>query len=149
MSLLALDLGTTTGWASSTGSSGLWDLRPSKHASHGRRYFHFKEKLITAIGLYKTTLIVYEEVRAHTAVDAAHCYGGFLATLQTICEERGLAYQGVPVGTIKKHATGKGNADKDMMFNAACLKFKGINVIDHNHADALWILDYAKENLLY
>ena len=44
--------------------------------------------------------------------DAAHVYGGFLATLTSWCEQRAIAYQGVPVGTIKRFITGKGNADK-------------------------------------
>ena len=40
-------------------------------------------------------------------VDAAHAYGGFMAHLTAWCEHHQIPYQGVPVGTIKKHATGK------------------------------------------
>lgn len=149
MSILALDLGTKTGWASSSGPSGIWDMKLSKFDSAGRRYFEFKQKLEIAVALYQVKIVCYEEVRRHTAVDAAHVFGGLVAMLQTICIEKNIEYQGVPVGTIKKHATGKGNADKDLMVNTAVQKFKSVNVIDHNHADALWILDYAKTNILY
>ena len=61
----------------------------------------------------------FEEVRRHVSTDAAHAYGGFLATLTAWCEHQRIPYQGVPVGTIKKHATGKGNANKAAVIAAA------------------------------
>jgi hypothetical protein len=62
--------------------------------------------------------VYFEEVRRHAGVDAAHAYGGFMAHLTAWCEHHQIPYQGVPVGTIKKHATGKGNANKDQMIGA-------------------------------
>ena len=62
--------------------------------------------------------VYFEEVRAHKGTAAAHTYGAFLGQLAAWCEQRGIAYQGVPVGTIKKHATGKGNAGKAEMLAA-------------------------------
>ena len=62
--------------------------------------------------------IYFEEVRRHVGTDAAHIYGGLLATLTSWCEQRGIAYQGVPVGTIKKFIAGKGNADKQAVIAA-------------------------------
>ena len=59
--------------------------------------------------------VYFEEVRRHMGVDSAHVYGGLLATLTAWCEHHQIPYQGVPVGTIKKNATGKGNASKDEM----------------------------------
>ena len=41
----------------------------------------------------------------------------------------------MPVGTIKKHATGKGNASKDDMI--ASVRLRGHNPADDNEADAL------------
>jgi Holliday junction resolvasome RuvABC endonuclease subunit len=43
------------------------------------------------------------------------------------------------VGTIKKHATGSGNAKKPAMVEAARLRWS-VDVTDHNHADALCVL---------
>ena len=63
--------------------------------------------------------IWYEEVRRHVGTDAAHVYGGLMATLTAWAELRGVPYEGVPVGTIKRHATGKGNAGKAAMIAAA------------------------------
>jgi Holliday junction resolvasome RuvABC endonuclease subunit len=47
------------------------------------------------------------------------------------------------VGTIKKHATGKGNASKEEMIAAA--RAKGFNPTDDNQADALMLLCFAIE----
>ena len=63
---------------------------------------------------------------------------------QTTCLNLGIEYKGIGVGAIKKHATGNGHSKKDAMIASASLKFKSVNVIDDNHADALWLLDYAK-----
>ena len=76
-------------------------------------------------------------------VDAAHAYGGFLGQLTAWCEQRAIPYQGVPVGTLKKHATGKGNADKAAMI--AAMQAKGFHPADDNEADALALLLWAME----
>ncbi len=85
--------------------------------------------------------LYFEEVRAHASTDAAHAYGGFLATLTAWCEHHGIAYQGVPVGAIKKHATGRGNASKDAVI--AAVQAWGYVPADDNEADALALLHWA------
>jgi Holliday junction resolvasome RuvABC endonuclease subunit len=85
----------------------------------------------------------FEEVRRHAGVDAAHAYGGFLATLTAWCEHHQIPYSGVPVATIKKHATGRGNADKAAMLDAA--RRMGYEPADDNEADALALLSLAVE----
>ena len=87
------------------------------------------------------TAVYFEEVRHHAGVDAAHAYGGFLATLTAWCEHHQIPYQGVPVGTIKKHATGKGNASKDEMIASA--RARGFSPADDNEADTLALLHWA------
>ena len=140
MNILALDLGTKCGWATENGS-GVWELKPSTHESAGERYSKFKRKLHAIL----FDFVVYEEVHAHIGVEAAHVYGGLVAILQTFCLENRIEYKGVPVQTIKKHATGSGNAKKDDMIFSASMKFPKINIIDDNHADALHLLDYAQK----
>ena len=66
-----------------------------------------------------------------------------MATLTAWCEHHCIAYQGVPVGTTKRHATGKGNADKAAMIDAA--RAKGFSPADDNEADAIAILLWAIE----
>ena len=59
------------------------------------------------------------------------------------CEQHEVPYQGVPVGTIKRHVTGKGNADKAAVI--AAIRARGFNPADDNEADALAILLWATE----
>ena len=113
--ILALDLGTTTGWALRAPdgliTSGTVSFRPSRYDGGGMRYLRFTNWLTELDQLSgPIAAIWYEEVRRHAGTDAAHVYGGLMATLTAWAELRGVPYQGVPVGTIKKHATGKGNA---------------------------------------
>jgi Holliday junction resolvasome RuvABC endonuclease subunit len=86
-------------------------------------------------------VVHYEEVRRHLSTDAAHVHGGLLATLTSWCEQHGIPYQGVPVGTIKRHITGKGNADKHAVI--AAVRERGFNPADDNEADAIAILLWA------
>lgn len=146
MNILALDLGTTCGWAAFCDGkirSGVWDLRPTKFDSHGQRYLTFRRLLETEIVIDGVEKIYYEAVRRHIGTDAAQMYGGYMSHVQSVCLDHDVAYEGVPVQTIKKHATGKGNGDKQQMIDSAIKKFKNINIIDDNHADALHLLNYT------
>jgi hypothetical protein len=66
-----------------------------------------------------------------------------MATLTAWAELRGVPYQGVPVHTIKRHATAKGNAPKEAMIAAA--RARGFSPVDDNGADAIAILLWAIE----
>ncbi len=146
--ILALDLGTQTGWAlaSRDGSitSGSQSFKPQRFEGGGMRFLRFK-RWLTDIKQCNDSIdqVAFEEVRRHAGVDAAHAYGGFLAHLTAWCEHHNIPYQGVPVGTIKRHATGKGNASKDDMVAAA--NRRGHAPADDNEADALAILYWALE----
>ena len=56
---------------------------------------------------------------------------------------RGVPYEGVPVGTIKRHATGKGNAAKAGDDRGGARPW--LPPADDNEADALAILHWALE----
>lgn len=144
--LLAMDLGTATGWAMRTteGSivSGTQHFRPGRFEGGGMRFLRLRawlDELQATAG--PIGAVYFEEVRRHAGVDAAHVYGGLMATLTAWCEAERIPYAGVPVGTIKRHATGKGNADKAAVIAAmqACGHWPG----DDNEADALALLHWA------
>lgn len=145
--VLALDLGTTTGWAlRPAGSGGITSgtvvFRPSRFEGGGMRYLRFRGWLGEMAGLSDgIARVVFEEVRAHAGTDAAHIYGGFLAHLSAWCEERSVPYEGVPVGTIKRFATGRGNADKAAV--VAAMRARGFAPADDNEADAIALLLWA------
>jgi Holliday junction resolvasome RuvABC endonuclease subunit len=145
VSILALDLGTKTGWAMSRPSgdvvSGTFSFKPGRYDGGGMRYLRFT-RWLDEIGAERPLMIYFEEVRRHAATDAAHVYGGLMATLTAWAELRGIPYQGVPVGTIKRHATGKGNAPKEAMIAAATAR--GFAPADDNEADAIALLFWAR-----
>ena len=144
--ILALDLGTTTGWAlrgvDGDITSGSESFRLQRFEGGGMRFLRFKRWLtdIKAVADGIDTLH-FEEVRRHVSTDAAHAYGGFLATLTAWCEHHHIPYQGVPVGTIKKYATGRGNASKEEV--VASIRERGHTPSDDNEADALALLHWA------
>ena len=145
--ILALDLGTKMGWAMQSLSrvSGTVDFKNSRFEGGGMRYLKFNRWLDDMLHLAGSIDAIYfEEVRRHLGVDAAHAYGGFLAHLTAWCEYHQIAYEGVPVGTIKRHATGKGNANKAAMILA--VKNLGYDSFDDNEADALALLNWALDN---
>ena len=148
MTILALDLGTQTGWAltSRDGSitSGSQSFKPQRFEGGGMRFLRFK-RWLTDIKQCNDGIdqVVFEEVRRHVGVDAAHAYGGFMGQLTAWCEHHQIPYQGIPVGTIKKHATGKGNASKDEM--VAAVRARGHSPADDNEADAIALLYLAIE----
>lgn len=147
-SILALDLGSTTGWAIRNNRCrilhGTAEFRPTRFEGGGMRYLRFGKWLDQTLDVTGGIDAVYvEEVRRHVGTDAAHVYGGLLATLTSWCEGHGIPYQGVPVGTIKRFATGKGNADKQAMIGA--VRERGFDPADDNEADAIAILLWAIE----
>jgi len=137
-SILALDLGTTTGYAIGKPDNvitGTWNLAPSRGDGGGMRFVKFRARLIELHAAVGFEIVFYEEVRKHRGTAAAHVYGGLQAVLTAWCEENKIPYEAVPVGTIKKFATGKGNADKEAMKTA--VRGWGYEPADDNEADAI------------
>ena len=144
--ILALDLGQRAGWAlrnhDGAIASGVQEFRPSRFEGGGMIWLRFRAWLRevdeTAGGI---GVVVFEEVRRHLGTAAGHAYGGYLAHLTAWAETNRIPYQGVPVGTIKRHVTGKGNADKAAVIDA--VRQLGFAPADDNEADALALLHWA------
>lgn len=148
MVILALDLGTKTGWAMNT-DAGIHSGSVSFHKQNrlegaGMRYLRFK-RWLTEQKQSGIEEVYFEEVRNHAGISAAHAYGGYMATLMAWCEHHEIPYTSVPVGTIKLFATGKGNASKEMMIEAA--KIEGHDVADDNEADAIHLLRHVIDKI--
>ena len=162
--LLALDFGTSLGYAyvdytedhvpekAIASFSGIWDLSSRRHEGAGMRFVRLRRYLEEM----KPTMIVYEEVAARfKSTAAAMMYGGIRSVVTAFCEERKVPYAGIPVGTVKKRATGKGNANKEAMIQAA-INFFGADQLDvvragkgdDDIADALWLCQLGIEDFL-
>ncbi len=147
--VLALDLGTATGWALRDEygaiTSGTMSFRPDRFSGGGMRFLRFKSWLTEVKNIAGGIDAVYlEEVRRHAGTSASQIYGGWLAILTAWCEHHSIPYQGVPVGTIKRHVTGKGNASKDAVI--AAVRARGFAPADDNEADAIALLLWAIES---
>lgn len=152
LTILALDLGTKTGWASryTHGSiiSGTETFQHDRWQGGGMRFLKFHRWLDhMRLLLGKIDAVYFEEVRRHLGVDAAHAYGGFLAQLTAWCEQQAIAYEAIPVGTIKRYATGKGNASKTLVMQS--VRDWGYEPTDDNEDDALALLHCVADQNLY
>ena len=142
--ILSLDLGTKMGWAIvnqyGTINSGTVNFQPNRFQGGGMRYLKFHNWLIeTKNATDGIDAVYFEEVRRHVGVDASHAYGAFMGTLQKFCEQFEIPYQGVPVGTIKKYITGKGNASKQAVITGVVEATEYVPK-DDNEADAIALL---------
>lgn len=146
--ILAIDIGIKTGWAIKAADgkiySGTEDFKISKFEGRGMLFVKFRRWLVEIKNKYpELSHLYFEAVRRHLGTDAAHAYGGFVAQAMAFCEHHNISYEGVPVQTIKKHITGKGNASKAEVIDA--VKAKGFNPACDNEADAISLLDLALE----
>ena len=146
---LALDIGTTSGWAtafdSGQRSSGSIKLKAHQFANWASRMTKMRGLLDGLHTLEPIEEVWFEEVRRHNGVAAAHVYGALMGTVAEWCDLRDIPYSGVSVGTIKKFATGSGNASKERMISAVKEKWRA-NVKDDNEADAIALLECQMEN---
>ncbi len=150
--LLAIDLGTDTGWAwSSNGKqideSGHWNFTVKKDESTGMRLIRFRGKLNEILKTVGVDLIVFENtVQQFQRRAGAHVQAELQGVMKLWCEENNIQYKGYFPKEIKKHATGKGTSKKEAMILAAQKKWKRVFESD-DEADARWILDLAIKDM--
>lgn len=133
MKVLSLDIGTNTGWKTTT-SSGVWNLKPNRGESEGMRVVRFKSKVRELINLEGITLVSYERpagMHKSSIMVASEMVG----VLKDLCIELGVELACYSASEIKKFATGRGNAKKEEMIEEA--KKLGYNPSDDNEADAI------------
>jgi len=142
MKIVAFDLGSTMGWAANY---------PRKlHSSH-RTFTGTRVARLAAIQewlqnfQWKAADIIVYETPLVRGQGATRILWGIAALLEAAATRANLPILDVAVPTIKKFATGSGNAPKDGML-AAAQKF-GYTGGDEHEADAVCLLHYAIANL--
>ncbi len=151
---IGIDPGLKTGWAvldedGERLNSGVWDLNGNRWEGGGMRFVKLRSAFNKLLNNTPGDICVgVEEVRRHEGTDAAHAYGGIIATIHAMCEEASIPYLGLPVATVKKVATGKGNAGKPAMMEAAQSRWLN-STADYaeDEADALWIAEALRQEL--
>lgn len=146
MNILAIDPGSLCGWALLTHGnveSGVQDFTLKRGESKGMRFFNFRTWIARMLRRAKIDLVIYEQ--AHLRGGAATDVGvGFTTRIQEECDMCDVKYTPIHSATLKKFATGSGRANKELMLGKAREKW-GDLIEDHNEADALWILEWARK----
>lgn len=144
MKILSLDPATVTGYASDI-ASGVQDCSTRPNESKGLRIIRFVKFLNEMIDVINPDIIAYEKPGGRN-YSALRVHSQLEGQIIEICENRGIEYKGYSAGEIKKHATGNGNSNKSLMIKTAKEKWPMVNIIDDNHADAMWLHDLAKND---
>jgi len=157
---IGVDLGTKAGFSTIEvdWKSGLivpkaeeWQLGSEKVLRHIK--FHDRlNKALTGLGGFQDIAICYEKVHRHLGTAAAHVYGAFEMQLLVLAHEFDIETLSATPGELKKHATGAGNATKEMMAQAILerhIPSGDIEMSSDNAVDAFWIADWAMEQMVY
>jgi len=144
--ILAIDAATKTGWClwrnDRIYESGVQDFSKRRGESNGAMFLRFRSWLSRMSDL-PLKLIVYEQAH-HRGGAATEICVNLTGRIQEICAERGIEFATVHTGTLKKWATGVGNADKGQMM-ARATSYLGRRPLDDNEADAVMMAAYAAE----
>jgi len=152
MNVLALDLGLTAGFGSRLDGlfdSGTVSLEVGRDESKGLRTMRLGNFLarVNALCGSGLDLIVFEQAH-HRGGAATAVAERFVGKLLEFCALEGIEHKPVHTATLKKWATGKGNAGKPEMVAEAKRRHPDVEIVDDNQADALLLLDYALAELV-
>jgi Holliday junction resolvasome RuvABC endonuclease subunit len=149
--ILALDLATRTGWAAgdteAVGArleSGVQEFALGRGESPGMRFLRFGVWLREIVALHRPEVVLYEQPFVMRSGAAAEISLGFATRVQEACATHAIEHQAVNGATLKKWATGRGNAKKPDMIAAARQRF-GVEPRSSDEADALLLLGYGRE----
>ncbi len=146
--MLCLDCATKTGWSiyndGKLVESGVQDFKKKRGESNGMLFLKFRKWLTDlSISSGRFDLIVYEQA-SHRGGAATEICVNLTGRVQEFAEEHAINFSHVRPSELKKHATGKGNAGKPEMMDAAEFVL-GRAPLDDNEADAVLMGEWAVE----
>jgi Holliday junction resolvasome RuvABC endonuclease subunit len=169
MHLIALDLGSSTGWARSLDgeiSAGTWELASAKSLKTAKvlrmnrrldiRVMTFVDRLKEIHAAKAIDYIFWEDVLFAKSLAQAQLWSSFRGAIWTFAHLNGIHTDCLDTGKLKKWATGSGSADKPAMARALIVKNsrysaqKGLvkdskagTLLDDNAIDAIHLLSWA------
>jgi hypothetical protein len=151
MKILAIDPATVSGFATSDGRSGVWNLASRGTDHPGNRLARLRDLIFDeARRLGGLDVIAYEEASmgAKNRKDgvqwsAVALHNQLRGIILCCAAELGAKAWGFHIGTLKAFATGNGKSDKGQMIRAA-KTICGRVFTDDNECDAFWICERAK-----
>ena len=142
--ILGLDIATHCGFYS-VHESGTWDFTESMRRNNNKQHQAFRETVMRFIQKYGIKQIVIEDVscgRSGKEFKSSVKLAEFRGILFEVCDTLNLPEPAlVNPRTVKKWATGDGNADKAKMIAFCKLRWK-TDPCDDNEADATHIFMY-------
>jgi len=136
MRVLALDIGTKTGWALSDDdkiSAGTWELASAKNLKAAKalrinrrldiRVIALVNKLKEIHAVEAIDYIFFEDVLFAKSLAQAQLWGSFRGAIWTFAHLNGILTDCLDTGKLKKWATGSGSADKPAMAQALVAKY--------------------------
>ena len=148
--ILALDTGTHCGWASwsprtQQQTSGVQVFELGRGESPGMRFLRFRKWLTEMVRLVSPNVIAYERSAHFKGVPAAEVCHGFQTVMLELAAQHEIDTAPVQNSSLKKYMTGKGNASKEEMVEAAIKRWRLDETPTHDQADALAVLAWAIE----
>lgn len=153
MRILAIDPGSRCGWAlydtvtKEFLVSGVWDLTPPRGCSPGVRYLKLRSRLVEVLDAFPGIGVVAVEAAHHRGGAATEYAVGVVTHCQAWAAEHGVEVLQIRSTTVKRVATGRGNASKDEMIDAAEAMWKGVKFHSDDEVDARWIAMAAAEEV--
>lgn len=153
--ILALDLATATGWAARDAggrvTSGVQRFDLGRGESPGMRFLRFRRWVRELLELTGAKVVAFEQPIAGARGFRMGIAIELSGVLSAEAAELGVETTTVAPATLKKHATGKGNAKKAEMILAALTRwpdhFDGRPAPEQDEADALCVLAWAIEQV--
>lgn len=133
---------TSTGIAVGAKAPHLTLWKPGK-ATGIDRLAWFSEAAYRAICGYKVSLVAIEGYAFSSRNSRAHALGELGGVLRLACARAAVPVLDVPPSTLKKFATGKGNASKELVLTEAVRRL-GYEGSSTDEADAQWLWLLAK-----
>lgn len=143
MRLCALDLSLTASgvavWTPVVGRE-VTTLEPSSRGVERLEWI-----LRRVVDLTRGADLVVIEGYAYARANQAHQIGELGGVIRLALHTRHVPYVEIAPSAVKKYATGKGNAGKELVLVEA-VKRLGYEGSDNNEADALWLLTMAMDH---
>ena len=144
MHILALDPANLCGWAENrTPASGTHNFNFMPEEILGARVARMVEFLELKGDDYDC---IYYEAPFSRGMAATQSASALSNAIEYYCYKNMIPVYPVSAVAVKQHATGDGRADKNAMIMAAMDAFPLTLIQDDNHADALWLLDFAENH---
>jgi Holliday junction resolvasome RuvABC endonuclease subunit len=149
---LSLDMATKTGYAVLTDGNirgGVFGVKRAKGYKdrvddhEGIEYTQFQNWMTRIVSNIQPHVIFYELPAMFKNPITGYKPIAFRGFMMAEAARNNIELAGYNINTVKKAATGKGNAKKPEMIAAAERKFPHLDILDDNMADALHVMAYG------